>query len=74
MVTYLVQLLFRDLLSNRCVVLLQVQYKSQQATFSLVAHLLSQTTLHIRRLRDTEKKGQSEAAAPKPKRGSAEMD
>lgn len=55
MVPYLVQLLLRDLLSDRCVVLLEVQNKSQQATFSLVAHLLSQTSLHIRRLRHREK-------------------
>lgn len=60
-VAYLVQLLFRDLLSDRCVVLLQVQNKSQQATFSLVAHLLRQTSLHIRRLRHTEKKRPGEA-------------
>lgn len=53
---YLVQLLFGDLLSDRCVVLLEVQYKSQQATFSLVAHLLRQTSLHIRRLRQRKKK------------------
>lgn len=58
-VSYLVQLLFGDLLSDRCVVLLEVQYKSQQATFSLVAHLLSQASLHIRRLRQRKKKKKS---------------
>lgn len=64
-VSYLVQLLFGNLLSDWCVVLLQVQNKSQQATFSLVAHLLSQTSLHVRRLRRTEKKQQSEAPETK---------
>lgn len=74
-VSYLVQLLFGDLLSDRCVVLLEVQYKSQQATFSLVAHLLSQASLHIRRLRQRKKKKKKSiskrrefAATPQTKR------
>ena len=46
----LVELLLRDLLPHRRVVPLQVQHKAQKATLSLVAHLLGQATLYIRRL------------------------
>lgn len=45
---HLVQPLLWDLLSDRGVVPLEVQNKSQQATLCLVAHLLSQSPLHIR--------------------------
>lgn len=42
---HLIQLLFRHLAAHRLVVLLQVQHEAQQATLSLVAHLLGQGTL-----------------------------
>lgn len=46
----LVELILWNLFTNRCIVSLQVQHKAQQATLSLIPHLLGQATFHIRRL------------------------
>lgn len=48
----LVDLLLWDLFTDGCIVLLQVQHKAQQATFSLIPHLLRQATFHIRGLEE----------------------
>lgn len=50
LISYLVQFLLWDLLSDGGVVPLKVQHKPQQAALGFVAHLLGKTPLHVRRL------------------------
>jgi len=66
---YLVQALLRDLVPDPAVVLLQVQHETQEATFSLIAHLLSQTSFYVRGLGGEERRGEEERRRGEERRG-----